>query len=161
MTKRQLEISLHILCLTYKADKEKVISKSKKTEFVRLRHLFSYVIRKVAPKTRLKLIGEVIGGRDHTTVIHGRDAIQDRIDIELKTEGYSETMKEVEALCSLFAGKGLIKPGDSLHCALSTMNMIIPKEDRPAFNYDFWLYKKMKYPRDRTVFVFYPKAQAV
>lgn len=45
-------------------------TKSRKDEFVTARHLFMYMVRDTM-KLTLSTIGRLLGGRDHSTVIHG------------------------------------------------------------------------------------------
>jgi chromosomal replication initiator protein len=53
----------------YGLTKEQIISRSRKRECVESRHLIAYILKR---KTRFSLakIGEMVGGKDHTTIIH-------------------------------------------------------------------------------------------
>jgi chromosomal replication initiation ATPase DnaA len=58
---------------------EKIQSETRKTEIVIPRHMVCYLCWTLTGAT-LSQIGEIIGDRDHTTVINGRDVIQDMVD---------------------------------------------------------------------------------
>lgn len=57
-------------------------SRSKKREIVAARHIAAYLIRK-RTQSSLKVTGELLGGRDHSTVIHSIRVVED----ELFTKG--------------------------------------------------------------------------
>ena len=68
---------LGIICESMYVKKEDIMSKLKTTELVDARHFFVAYIRK---KTNcpLKEIGDFLGGRDHTTMIHSLNSFYDR-----------------------------------------------------------------------------------
>ena len=53
--------------------------KSRKRHIVNARQCAMWLIRKYSPQTTLKRIGSIFGGRDHATVIHSMDAVEDQI----------------------------------------------------------------------------------
>ena len=59
----------------YNVTVEDLTRKSRKKEYVNPRQIAMYVIRKEL-ETSLPMIGELFGGRDHTTVIHAVDKVQ-------------------------------------------------------------------------------------
>lgn len=59
----------------YNVTIEDLIRQSRKREYVTPRQVAMYIIRKEL-ETSLPMIGEIFGGRDHTTVIHAIDKIQ-------------------------------------------------------------------------------------
>jgi chromosomal replication initiator protein len=65
----------------YGLTKEEIISRSRKRECVESRHLIAYIIKR---KTRfsLKNIGERLGGRDHTTIIHSVRTFEDLFETD-------------------------------------------------------------------------------
>ncbi len=77
------------VCSFYKITKEKLLSKSKKKELVQPRQICAYLMCEIL-NIPLVSIGEVMGGRDHTTVIHSRDKIANLIKIN------DRVAKEVE-----------------------------------------------------------------
>jgi len=68
------------VCQAFGLPEERVKLKGRKHEFVFARHVFCYVIRRIRPDISLKNIGIFISGRDHTTVIHACQSIQDGLD---------------------------------------------------------------------------------
>lgn len=59
----------------YNVSMDDLIKQSRKKEYVTPRQISMYIIRKEL-ETSLPMIGEIFGGRDHTTVIHAIDKIQ-------------------------------------------------------------------------------------
>lgn len=59
----------------YNVSIDDLIKQSRKKEYVMPRQISMYIIRKEL-ETSLPMIGEIFGGRDHTTVIHAIDKIQ-------------------------------------------------------------------------------------
>lgn len=57
-----------------------ILSESKTRHIVLQRHYLMWQIRREFPSMSLARIGSVFGGRDHTTVLHGINAHQKRID---------------------------------------------------------------------------------
>jgi chromosomal replication initiator protein len=65
----------------YGLTKEQIISRSRKRECVESRHLIAYILKR---KTRLSLakIGEMVGGKDHTTIIHSVKTFENIFDTD-------------------------------------------------------------------------------
>jgi hypothetical protein len=63
-------------------------------EVVRPRHLVMYFAGIYCPQMTLPQIGRALGGRDHTTVIHGRN----KIAREVETCGLDAEMREIKAI---------------------------------------------------------------
>ena len=59
----------------YNVTVDDLIKQSRKKEYVTPRQVAMYIIRKEL-ETSLPMIGEIFGGRDHTTVIHAVDKVQ-------------------------------------------------------------------------------------
>jgi len=57
-----------------------MVSKSRKREYVRCRHYIMW-FGKFHTTMTLKAMGLRLGGRDHSTVIHGHNAIEEQISI--------------------------------------------------------------------------------
>jgi len=81
--KTQKQKSLHelfvIVCLYLKVDAHKAISKSRKRELAYARQLFFFLTIEHTQNVSLGSIGRFTSGRDHATVIHGRQVIKDFI----------------------------------------------------------------------------------
>ncbi|MBD5092129.1 MAG: chromosomal replication initiator protein DnaA [Clostridiales bacterium] len=66
------------VCKYYKISTDDIFSKKKTKNIVEPRMVAIYLITELLP-TPLVQIGEIFGGRDHTTIIHARDKITDEI----------------------------------------------------------------------------------
>ncbi|MDE6060631.1 MAG: chromosomal replication initiator protein DnaA [Clostridia bacterium] len=66
------------VCKYYKISTDDIFSKKKTKNLVEPRMVAIYLITELLP-TPLVQIGEIFGGRDHTTIIHARDKITDEI----------------------------------------------------------------------------------
>lgn len=80
-TSKNVSDIINGVCVYYGVTADEVIGKSRKTEIVRARHTIFYIF--CEKFLGLKHIGRLIGGRDHSTVIHGRDSISDKINLGL------------------------------------------------------------------------------
>jgi chromosomal replication initiator protein len=86
---------IKIICDYYKSDTKLVKSKTRKSDVIKPRQVSIYFLRKKL-KMSFPLIGKILGGRDHTTIIHGfnkvkKDLKNDPIlkqDIEAIEENY-------------------------------------------------------------------------
>lgn len=78
---------IDVVCKYYHVDKVDLISKKKNKEIVDPRQICMYVITELLD-VPLMTIGDTLGGRDHTTVIHARDKISSNIKTNksLKTD---------------------------------------------------------------------------
>ena len=82
------EMILKLVCQFYKITKIGILSNCRRKDLVRIRHVAMYLVR---GNTLLSLprIGELIGRRDHTTIMHGIQKITElrptdaRLDSEL------------------------------------------------------------------------------
>lgn len=63
-----------------------ILSRIRKREVVEARHIFCTIMKKEFDYS-LKSIGEMVSGRDHTTVIHSINTVKDRCETE---DGYKE-----------------------------------------------------------------------
>lgn len=59
---------------------EAIQGKSRKRELVLLRHAYCYFCLKLKLFESLKAIGDTIGGRDHSTVLHANSNTNDLLD---------------------------------------------------------------------------------
>jgi chromosomal replication initiator protein len=71
---------------------ERLGSKTRKRQVVIARQLSMYLAKKLTDKS-LKTIGEIFGGRDHSTVIYSCRTVQDLMETD---KLYSETVTELE-----------------------------------------------------------------
>ncbi len=70
---------------------ENVLSRCRKKEVSEARHIYCKIM-KAEFNYSLKSIGETIGNRDHTTVIHSIETVNDRCHTE---EGYEEQLNSI------------------------------------------------------------------
>jgi len=75
------ETIIKLVCDTMGLDIKDVLGKCRKTPLAEARFLIFHLLFKRTELT-LKAIGEKVGGRDHSTVIHGLRAFQNRLDTE-------------------------------------------------------------------------------
>lgn len=77
----QVEATIQAVCKYLKVKRSMVFVKTRKREVVYARQLCMWFIIKY---TRIKLvqIGEHFGGKDHTTVIHSRNTIDDLLMVD-------------------------------------------------------------------------------
>jgi chromosomal replication initiator protein len=94
MKKQQitLEKIQNLVSSFYKIDIELIQSKSRKREIVHARQVTMFLSKKYTNHS-YSHIGNVVGKRDHATVLHACKAIQDSLDID---KGFRLTMKELE-----------------------------------------------------------------
>ena len=72
------------VCEFFKISKNDLLGKKRNKEFVEPRHICMYLINELM-SLPLMTIGQIIGGRDYTTVIHARDKIEELIKTNHKT----------------------------------------------------------------------------
>jgi hypothetical protein len=76
----------------YDVDMYEVYSTSRKREICEARQVAMYFVRKITSYPT-RLIGEVIGNRDHATVLHAVKAVEDLIDTD---KAFRIKMRELE-----------------------------------------------------------------
>ena len=83
---------LEKVCRHFGVTQQEVVSKSRKRDFVQVRQVSMYLAQKYT-KMPASRIGQLIGGRDHSTVIHSCSAIEQRLKLD-KT--FVEEMNSIE-----------------------------------------------------------------
>jgi chromosomal replication initiator protein len=78
----------------YNLDEESIYDKSRKKEVVRPRQITMYLLREIF-NVSFPSIGQKLGGRDHTTVMHSYEKVKE----DLKTD--ADLVKEIEELKQL------------------------------------------------------------
>ncbi|NLT50933.1 MAG: chromosomal replication initiator protein DnaA [Ignavibacteria bacterium] len=95
-TGRQINISIDfitkIVCEFYHVDENKVREKNRKKEVVVARQAAMY-LSKIMTRSSLKTIGLHFGGRDHSTVIHAQNTIENLIESDITFRETIETIK--------------------------------------------------------------------
>jgi chromosomal replication initiator protein len=72
---------LEKVCNHYGVSQQNVFSKSRKRDYVQVRQISMYLAQKHT-KMPASRIGQLIGGRDHSTVIHSCNTIEKRLKID-------------------------------------------------------------------------------
>ena len=72
---------LEKVCNHYHVQQQHVFSKSRKRDFVMVRQISMYLAQKYT-KMPASRIGQLIGGRDHSTVIHSCSTIEQRLKVD-------------------------------------------------------------------------------
>ena len=72
---------LEKVCQHYNVDQQHVFSKSRRRDFVQVRQVSMYLAQKYT-KMPAGRIGQLIGGRDHSTVIHSCNTIEKRLKVD-------------------------------------------------------------------------------
>lgn len=95
---RNIKDIIKDVCKHFSVAPENVFSSSRKRAVVDARQLIHWMIKNKVVENRLTLssIGEVTGGHDHATVIHGVKNVNNRIEVE---QNYRE---QVMMLCNKF-----------------------------------------------------------
>ena len=73
---------LEKVCRHYNVEQRQVFSKSRKRDYVQVRQVSMYLAQKYT-KMPAGRIGQLIGNRDHSTVIHSCNAIEQRLKVDL------------------------------------------------------------------------------
>jgi len=73
------------VCKYYSISREDIVSKKRKKELMLPRQIAIYLMRELTSKS-LPQIGAIMGGKDHSTILHSENKIKDllKTDIELK-----------------------------------------------------------------------------
>lgn len=81
-----------IVCEFFEVDENKVREKNRKKEVVMARQVAMYLSKKLT-KSSLKTIGLHFGGRDHSTVIHAFNTVEQQIDGDLSLKETIDSIK--------------------------------------------------------------------
>ncbi len=88
-----------IVCEYMNISEERVRAKTRKREVVRARQVAMYFCKHLTQHS-LKTIGLHFGGRDHSTVIHANNTVEDRMDTD---DHFKNTVEEIERKIELEA----------------------------------------------------------
>ena len=80
------------VCAHYNVAQQNVFSKSRKRDYVLVRQISMYLAQKYT-KMPASRIGQLIGGRDHSTVIHSCSTIEQRLKVD---KSFSEELNSIE-----------------------------------------------------------------
>lgn len=82
------------VCDYFKISPEQIASKSRKREVAQARQIAMYLSRTLT-NTSLSYIGSQIGGRDHATVLHSFNTVNDLIDTDRTFKKYITDLKRI------------------------------------------------------------------
>ena len=83
---------LEKVCRHYNVEQRQVFSKSRKRELVQVRQVSMYLAQKYT-KMPAGRIGQLIGNRDHSTVIHSCNAVEQRLKVDIT---FSDEIRSIE-----------------------------------------------------------------
>ena len=83
---------LEKVCTHYKVTQQHVFSKSRKRDYVQVRQISMYLAQKYT-KMPAARIGQLIGNRDHSTVIHSCNTIEKRLKVD---KAFSAELSSIE-----------------------------------------------------------------
>jgi chromosomal replication initiator protein len=83
---------LEKVCQHFGVSQQHVIGKSRKRDYVQVRQVSMYLAQKYT-KMPASRIGQLIGGRDHSTVIHSCSAIEQRLKLD---KAFVEELNSIE-----------------------------------------------------------------
>jgi chromosomal replication initiator protein len=100
-TKRHISIDTiqTQVCDYFGIDSDKVREKTRKQEVVEVRQIAMYLAKNMT-KSSLKTIGLQFGGRDHSTVIHAIQSVEERIKSSSK---HAKLIKDIQQKIELSA----------------------------------------------------------
>lgn len=95
-TGRQTNISIdyitHVVCEYFEVDENKLREKNRKKEIVLARQIAMFLSKKLT-KSSLKTIGLHFGGRDHSTVIHAYNNVDQMLADDISTKDIVDTIR--------------------------------------------------------------------
>jgi chromosomal replication initiator protein len=80
-----IDCVIDTVCTYFQVPKKLVLSKTRRKNVVRARHLCRWYIIKNTHMT-LKEVGEIWGGADHTTIIHSRNVVKEQVEAKHPNE---------------------------------------------------------------------------
>ena len=83
---------LEKVCQHFGVTQQNVFSKSRKREYVQVRQISMYLAQKYT-KMPASRIGQLIGGRDHSTVLHSCSAVEQRLKVD---KAFLEELDSIE-----------------------------------------------------------------
>jgi chromosomal replication initiator protein len=91
---------IDLVCEDFYADKEAIISKSRRRELVVVRHAIMAICKEFT-QVSLQNIGRHFGGRDHSSVIHGINSTGDLVDTD---RVFKQKMQDVKTRVAIVLG---------------------------------------------------------
>ena len=83
---------IETVCKHYGVSHQQVVSKSRKRDYVQVRQVSMYLAQKYT-KMPASRIGQLIGGRDHSTVLHSCNTIEQRLKVD---KNFKDELQSIE-----------------------------------------------------------------
>jgi chromosomal replication initiator protein len=80
------------VCNHFGVSQQQVFSKSRKRDYVQVRQVSMYLAQKYT-KMPASRIGQLIGGRDHSTVLHSCNTVEQRLKVD---KGFMDELESIE-----------------------------------------------------------------
>ncbi len=87
------QLILDVVSEHFHVTTDQIISKSRSSEIVRPRQIAMYLCKNMTDSS-LELIGSLLGGRDHSTIIHGIKKVDEDFNSEESTKNLINTIKK-------------------------------------------------------------------
>ena len=88
-----VEDIVHSTCEYYHIKDESIYSSSRKRDIVLARQIAMYLTHKHLPNLSLARIGQQIGSKDHSTVLHACRTIEEQLEVDKAIEGAIEDIE--------------------------------------------------------------------
>ena len=87
------QLIIDVVCEHFHITKEQMISKSRSNDIAKPRQIAMYLCKNMTGVS-LENIGELLGGRDHSTVIHGINKVEAELQTNEATVNLLNTIKK-------------------------------------------------------------------
>ena len=81
------------MCAHYEIDESAIHTKTRKREIVQVRQVAMYLAKKHTESSSSK-IGQLIGNKDHATVLHACKIVKDQVDVD---KSFKSEIEEIES----------------------------------------------------------------
>jgi len=89
------EMIIEKVCEYFNVSKNDLLGKKKNREVVEPRQMCIYLITDLVHNMPLAKIGNIFGGRDHTTIMHARDKVAQKLETNIKTKVQITDLKDL------------------------------------------------------------------
>ena len=87
------ELIIEIVAEHFQKTPDQLLSKSRSSDIARPRQIAMYLCKQMT-QTSLTDIGRILGGRDHSTIIHGIEKIEKECKKDQSTQNLIETIRK-------------------------------------------------------------------
>ena len=89
-----IEDIVHSTCEYYHVKDENIYTTSRKRDIVLARQVSMYLAHKLLPNMSLARIGQCIGSKDHSTVLHACRTIEEQLEVNKVMEAAIDEIEE-------------------------------------------------------------------